>query len=123
MSLNAGKSSLIGALLALAGCASVNPWTGETGAPAENEVATPAMKAEDILGKPATAVDDLLGAPALVRREGPGEYRRYAYEGCALIVILYPDDSGETTASLLDAAAVKSGEEKPDLETCLASVR
>lgn len=111
------------AALILAGCASVNPWAGKADTETETTAAEPAIKPEDILGKPAAAIDELLGEPALTRREGPGEYRRYAYDGCALIVIFYPDASGEATASLLDAAAARSGEDKPDLETCLASVR
>lgn len=110
-------------VLALAaGCAT----TGE--APREAEArpgrapvaAKPAFVRSDLIGREAKALDDLLGAPGLVRREGEGEFRRYALSGCALIVILYPNDKGKRAAAHLDSAAMRSGDPKPDLDACLA---
>jgi hypothetical protein len=92
---------------------------------------TAAGKPQAFSGKPAfvkaqfegaapDALDRLLGAPSLTRREGEGEFRRYAFRDCALIVILYPDESGAVAVRELDAAAKVSGEAKPDLDMCLA---
>lgn len=104
------------ALIAAAGCAT-------TAAPATRKSASPAkplfVKA-DIEGAAPAALDQLLGAPALTRREGKGEYRRYAFAECALIVILYPDESGAVAVRELDAAEKVSGGQKPDLDHCLA---
>ena len=38
----------------------------------------------------------------------------------ALIIMLYPDETGKRAAAHLDSAATRSGEEKPDLDMCLA---
>lgn len=81
---------------------------------------TPVYVLDDILGASPDQVDALLGAPTLTRREGEGEYRRYALQGCTLIVILYPDETGAERATHVDAAAHTSGAEKPDLGACLA---
>ncbi len=110
------------AAAALAGCAS----TGGGEKPAAAAPALPAAPAKpafvrsDLMGRDAKGLDDLLGAPALVRREGEGEFRRYGLADCALIVILYPDQSGKRAAAHLDSAAIRSGEPKPDLDQCLA---
>lgn len=72
------------------------------------------------MGKSAEELDSQFGKPALVRREGPGEFRRYALKDCSLIVILYPDDKGEKTAGFVDSAARAAGADKPDLDACLA---
>lgn len=110
------------AMAILAGCAS----TGAGVKPAASAPVLPAAPAKpmflqaDIMGRDAKALDDLLGAPALIRREGEGEFRRYALADCALIVILYPDETGKSAAAHLDSAAMRSGEPKPDLDQCLA---
>lgn len=81
----------------------------------------PVYALSDILGEDPQAIDALLGAPALTRREGSGEYRRYALTACTLIVIVYPDDAGAPRAAHVDAAALRAGEAKPDLDACLAA--
>lgn len=81
----------------------------------------PVYAAGDILGAEAGAIDALLGPPALTRREGEGEFRRYALKECMLIVILYPDDFGGVRAAHIDAAARQFGVEKPDVDQCLAA--
>ena len=81
---------------------------------------TPVYVLDDILGASPDQVDTLLGEPTLTRREGTGEYRRYALQGCTLIVILYPDETGAARATHVDAAAQTAGAEKPDLSACLA---
>lgn len=98
-------------------------------APVEKETATtkappppePVYTLDDILGLTGDAVNALLGPPTLVRREGQGEYRRYGLSTCALIIILYPDDKGAAKARHVDATALTSGQEKPDLKACLAA--
>jgi hypothetical protein len=106
-------------LLLAAACATdQSAPAGVAAAPAPGK---PVYLLSDILGASAGAVDRLLGAPALTRREGAGEYRRYGLKSCALIVILYPDASGAVKAAHVDAAALRSNEEKPDPEACLAA--
>lgn len=78
------------------------------------------LRQADLQGKDARAIDNLLGAPALKRAEGKGEFRRYPFLACTLIVILYPDDKGQARVQQLDAAAKISGDPKPDLDQCLA---
>jgi len=80
----------------------------------------PAINPDDILGQRPDALDQLLGAPSLTRREGQGEFRRYARGDCTLIVIVYPDDKGEPRVAHLAAAARASGAAKPAVEDCLA---
>lgn len=89
--------------------------TGDAAAPSR-----PAFRVRDVMGKSAEELDKQFGAPALVRREGPGEFRRYGLKECSLIVILYPDDNGGKTAGFVDSAARAAGSEKPDLDACLA---
>lgn len=103
----------------LAGCAT----TGGSSPSATSEAAFSGkafLRQADLNGKDAKALDDLLGVPALTRAEGKGEFRRYAFSSCALIVILYPDDKGAARVQTVDAAAKISGEPKPDLDQCLA---
>ncbi|MGE0409043.1 MAG: hypothetical protein AB7P23_07250 [Amphiplicatus sp.] len=88
--------------------------------PETTMLARPAFTVKSLIGLDAAALDRRLGAPALVRREGAGEFRRYSLASCALIVILYPDEKGVQSAAHLDSAAMRSGEEKPDLNICLA---
>lgn len=114
------------AALALAGCAtsgekSAKPMTGK--AAGEKSAGTPAkpqFRVRDVMGKSAEELDSQFGKPALVRREGPGEFRRYGLKECSLIVILYPDDKGEKSAGFVDSAARAAGAPKPDLDACLA---
>jgi hypothetical protein len=112
-------ATIIFAIMLAAGCAT----TGEEPAVAaarEKPPAKPAFRQSDIAGKDAAALDRLLGAPALIRKEGAGEFRRYAFKSCSLIVILYPDDKGALAAQKVDAAAKVAGEPRPDLDLCLA---
>lgn len=110
-------------LLAGAACA-----TAPTPAPAPPEPvaapiepAAPVYQLGDFLGAEPAAIDALLGAPSLTRREGAGEYRRYGLSTCTLIIILYPDDTGVHRVAHVDATALRSGADKPDLEECLAA--
>lgn len=114
-------SSVIAPLAILsfaAGCAT----TPVASAPKARAAApAPVYVVADLQGARAGAVDALLGDPALTRREGAGEYRRYMLTTCALILILYPDETGAATVAHMDAAATSSGGKKPDLEACLAA--
>lgn len=80
----------------------------------------PVFRVRDVMGKTPQELDKQFGAPALVRREGPGEFRRYTLKACSLIVILYPDDKGEKTAGFVDSAAREADAAKPNLDACLA---
>jgi hypothetical protein len=83
--------------------------------------AAPVYTLGDFQGARAGDVDALLGAPALTRREGNGEYRRYALTTCTLIIILYPDETGAAKVAHVDATATSSTGDKPDLNECLAA--
>lgn len=110
------------ALAALSAAACATTEAEKPAAPAEPVAPPPpAYVLDDILDMSGDAVDALLGPPALVRREGEGEYRRYALSACTLIVILYPDQLGVVTARHVDTAALVSDQEKPDLNACLAA--
>lgn len=110
-------AALAGVMLASACATAPGPETqaGAPGAPSR-----PAIDPGDLMGQSPATLDEILGKPALTRREGPGEYRRYALEACALIIILYPDEQGQSRVAHLDAAALRSGEENPAVEDCLA---
>ncbi len=106
----------------LAGCTTIEGRGAAPTAPTAVQEApsTPAFRAGDLEGKDGADLDAALGAPDLTRVEGPGEFRRYTLAECALIIILYPDDQGVKRAARLDAGALLAGEEKPDLDRCLA---
>lgn len=107
-------------LFALAGCATTGP-SGPSPQPARGGAPdAPAFTRADIFGLSAADLDGLFGPAALVRREGKGEFRRYGLADCALIVILYPDETGEAVAGHVDAAATTAGADAPDLDQCLA---
>lgn len=108
------------AAAALGACATAPAGTRSPTPTADKYSGKPLFVRKDFFGRDAAALDAALGAPALSRREGEGEFRRYAFAECALIVILYPDEKGTMTAQALDAAAKTSTEEKPDLDECLA---
>jgi hypothetical protein len=117
--MRAGLAGMIG--LGAAACASGGAQgPGVKSAAGPRGGGKPAFQRADLAGKEAAAIDRLLGAPALTRREGPGEYRRYPFAECVLIVILYPDDKGRISVREIDAAAQVSGAPKPDLDRCLA---
>lgn len=106
----------------LAACATVG---GEDPSPVSDGSSVsypekPAFRMMDIAGKEAADIDALLGAPDLTRSEGEGEFRRYTLAECALLIVLYPDEKGVKRAATLDVGALKSGEEKPDIDRCLA---
>jgi len=116
-------SFMIFTLLLANACATVAPQTAEAEEDGAQDVASapaPSFVRADFMGKETPALDAALGEPGLIRVEGDGEFRRYGLAGCALIIILYPDDDGVRRAAHLDAAALTSSEEKPDLDQCLA---
>jgi hypothetical protein len=111
----------LAAMLFAAGCATAGSPdatakpAGKAGAPRD-----PAFRAADFDHKDGAALDALLGAPDLTRVEGAGEFRRYTLADCALMIILYPDDAGVKRTARLDAGALTSGGDRPDLDACLA---
>ena len=116
------RAIAVGAVTLTAACATGAP--GPVDQTAINETpqnAEPAFVLEDVMGQSAMTIDDLLGEAALVRREGPGEFRRYVLAQCNLIVIFYPNDAETLNAAHIDAAAKTSEEDKPDLDECLAA--
>ncbi len=113
------KAAGLAAIGLAAGCASLAEAPAKPEAAARLPEKSVFLQA-DVLGLDGEALDRLLGPAGLTRREGSGEFRRYAFERCELIVILYPDESGKAAVRRLDAAAKNSGEDKPDLDRCLA---
>jgi hypothetical protein len=113
---------LIAVALIASGCATVDSGAPAAATPSVTKdlPSKPAFRAAEIEGKTADDLDALLGAPDLLRIEGAGEFRRYMLADCALLVILYPDEKGIKRAAEIDAGALRSGEEKPNLDVCLA---
>lgn len=101
------------------GCATLPVVTATPGKAAQKPEKAVFLQT-DVMGLEAGALDGLLGPASLTRREGAGEFRRYAFARCELIVILYPDETGAPSVRQLEAAAKNTGEEKPDLDNCLA---
>ncbi len=114
------KPFVIFGVLSLAAACASTPEPGP--APkASTAPAPPVYILADILGASAGAIDEMFGAPALTRKEGAGEYRRYALTTCSLIIILYPDELGAAKVAHVDATATHSAGGKPDLGACLAA--
>ena len=120
------RLALLAGVLGAASCAGGPPSPAAIDA-APTAPAAPVYTLDDILGENADVIDALLGQPALVRREGAGEFRRYALKTCSLIVILYPDETATGLASLkaplaahVEATALHAGDDKPDPAACLA---
>ncbi len=104
----------------LAACATA-PVTKAPVAAKPSAPAAPVYTLAQLQGARAGEVDAMFGAPALTRREGTGEYRRYALTTCTLILILYPDETGAAKVAHVDATATSSTGDKPDLDACLAA--
>jgi hypothetical protein len=109
------------ALLLAAGCASSPVVTAGPVGAAQKAPRAAAFKVSDVEKKSAAELDALFGAPALTRKEGAGEFRRYAFSACSLIVILYPDDRGVARASHISTAALVENTANPTVEDCLAA--
>lgn len=117
-----GNCAVIALLSLAAGCASAPDSAEAPAKPAARSAKpAPAYVLSDILGANAGRLDAMFGAPALTRKEGAGEYRRYALTTCTLIVILYPDERGVGKVAHVDATATHSAGQKPDLNACLAA--
>ncbi len=120
--MNVTRFFLISSLaLFAAGCATTISDSADIPAKTPSAPAAPVYVLSDLLGAKATMLGDLLGEPALTRREGNGEYRRYALTTCTLIIILYPDEMGVQKVAQVDATATTSNADKPDLDDCLAA--
>lgn len=116
-------SALAAPVLLVAGCATTEP--AAVAAPKQPQKAraaavAPAFAPADFMGRTAEDIDRMLGPAGLVRREGEGEFRRYALDDCMLVVILYPDETGRSAARRLDAVAKVTGDPAPELSQCLA---
>lgn len=112
-------AALLAAMVVATGCATLPGVTATPGKTVQKPE-KPVFQQADVVGLNAGALDSLLGPASLMRREGAGEFRRYAFLRCELIIILYPDEKGAPSVRQLEAAAKNSGEEKPDLDNCLA---
>lgn len=121
------KIAAISGSVILAGCATTGGGVADSppaaGAAKPPLPSRPAFVAADLAGKDAATLDALLGAPDLTRAEGAGEFRRYDLADCALVIILYPDERGAKRSVRLDAGALDTAAEKPDLDRCLARGR
>jgi len=113
-------TGLLAGSIALAACASAPGMRPDDGAAAGGLIEKPKFRLADIENRDGDGLDRVLGAPDLVRIEGRGEFRRYTLAACALLITLYPDDTGVRRVRSVEAGALKSGEEKPDLDRCLA---
>ena len=109
------------AFISLAACASGGDTPPPTIVSAPAAPAEPAYLRSDIDGASAAALDALFGDPGLIRKEGDGEFRRYQLAECALLVILYPDETGTPRTAHMEATALSSDREKPNLDACLAA--
>ena len=119
-------SAILAMLFLTAACATTPPSSTErtTSPDSASAQSVPAItyssvRESDIMGALPARLDEILGPPALIRREGPGEYRRYSRGGCNLIVILYPDDLGRARVTHLDATSSSSARGPVSLEACL----
>lgn len=115
------KHFLTGSVLLLAVACASAPEAPRPIIAGDPTPAPPRYLVSDLDNANAASIDALLGAPALTRREGSGEYRRYALTRCTLILILYPDETGAQKVAHMEATASTSSAEKPDLEACLAA--
>ncbi|MEO0397934.1 MAG: hypothetical protein AAF224_00765 [Pseudomonadota bacterium] len=109
----------------MTGCAgaskeALDPTGGDKKAAAP---ATTAYVEDDLAGRSADHLDDLLGAATLTRREGAGEFRRYDFVACAVMLVLYPDETGVNRVEALRAGALSADAPAPDLADCLATGR
>lgn len=104
------------AALAAVGCATTIDHQPERAGDAP-----PVYRLSQIEGKSPAELDSILGPADLSRSEGVGEFRRYRMRLCSLIVVLYPDDSGVKRATNISAGSLRSGDEKPNLDACLAA--
>ena len=109
---------IIGGALLLGACAT-NTVPVSPAAPIVEAPAAPVFSQADFMGGTSSEVESLVGEANLVRQEGVGDYRRYGLKECVLIVIFAPDENDVSRVAHIDAAALKSGEEKPDLDECL----
>lgn len=86
----------------------------------KSEPIVPRFTRDQVSGADSGDLARLFNEPGLVRREGNGEFRRYGLADCSLLVILYPDDRGDMRVTHVEATALSSDDEKPDLDACLA---
>ncbi|MDZ7629548.1 MAG: hypothetical protein U5J99_14200 [Parvularculaceae bacterium] len=114
------RSLLFMAAATAGACATTGVPAGGGASPSKEAPATPQFLAANFERATIADLDKAFGAPALTRVEGPGEFRRYMLDACALLVILYPDENGERRVTKLDAGALRSGEEATTLDECLA---
>jgi len=109
-------------VLLLGGCAT----TAETVVSSEKSetlaASAPIFTFADIDEKQAVALDVLLGDADLVRVEEPGEFRRYDFKQCALLIVLYPEDGG-LKVNHVEAVNRETSDSAPDLDACLAAGR
>ena len=115
------RALVLAALSTVVACASNGENPAASGAMGPAAPSSPVYLRSSLEAASASTIDDVLGAPSLTRKEGEGEFRRYSLSTCRLIIILYPDENGVMRAAHMDATSNLSGEEKPDLDACLAA--
>lgn len=77
----------------------------------------PGPAAEMFLGRPVTVLEQVTGAPALIRREGPNEFRRYDLGDCRAYAVIASEAGTVTTLSTGPAVA---GDPVPAFTACTA---
>lgn len=113
-------------MTSLAACAAVSetaPPSDAPAAPLPAEAAVPVLlpgpPASVFIGRPVADLEAVLGPPALVRQEGPNEFRRYdVTETCRALAVVVP--AGGKVMSLTAGPSVQ-GAEAPAFEDCTAS--
>ena len=111
----------VAAVLLAAGCAAAPAGRPIAAGATSARPGAAAFRIADIENLTGNELDARLGMPALTRIEGGGEFRRYTFARCSLMIILYPDDKGVRRMRRADAAALVAGEANPSVEECLAS--
>ncbi len=81
----------------------------------------PRFFVSDLMGLNVSQLDGILGSPSFVRREGAGQFRRYASEMCNLIIILQRDVSGRVVSTQLSSRGFIAGEPVLQTQECLNS--
>lgn len=79
----------------------------------------PGPDATVFIGRDVSLLERLVGAPALVRREGPNEFRRYDLKRCRIYAIVAP--AGGDVASLR-TGGLNAGGTAPSFSTCTAGL-
>lgn len=91
----------------------------EAGGGAALPAAAAGPEPSQYLGRSVAALETLLGQPALVRREGPNEFRRYDLADCRVYAVVAPAGGSVRT---LSTGPLTSGEAAPGFSRCTSGL-